>query len=154
MKYFITIIVCCLISGFMYGKPSKKAADDQQETIDVGYGTVKKKNNTTPRNGISGEELQRTGETNLLRALEGRVPGLVISTSGNPSDEPSVMMRGMTSINLSNEPLYIVDDVEVGSLDFVNIYDVDYVEIMKDASIYGSRGANGAIIVHTKTGAK
>ena len=154
MKYIITIIFCCLITGGVQGKPSKKTADGQQENIDIGYGTIKKKNNTTPRNGISGEELQRSGETNLMRALEGRIPGLVITTSGRLGDEPSVTMRGMTSINLSNEPLYIVDGVEVGSLDFVSIYDVDYVEVMKDASIYGSRGANGAIIVHTKTSEK
>lgn len=62
----------------------------------------------------------------------------------------SVVIRGINSINCSTEPLYVVDGVEVSSLDFVNIYDVESVEVMKDAFIYGSRGANGAILVKTK----
>ncbi len=59
-------------------------------------------------------------------------------------------MRGLNSIKLSQTPLFIVDGIEVTTLTNVSVWDVDYVEVLKDASIYGSRGANGAILVHTK----
>lgn len=60
------------------------------------------------------------------------------------------MIRGRNTLTGPTTPLFIIDGVVVDSLDFVNLYDVDYVEVLKDATIYGSRGANGVIIVHTK----
>ena len=123
-------------------------ADEDQHLVDVGYGFVKRREHTGVSNGISGEELQRTGATNVLMALQGKIPGLNVSGSG--FGEPNVSMRGVNSINLSQTPLFIVDGIEVTTLTNVSVWDVDYVEVLKDASIYGSRGANGAILVHTK----
>lgn len=117
--------------------------EEDQELVDIGYGFVSKRECTISRGGISGEELVRTGKTFLLDALQGKVAGLYISNG-------KALIRGINSINASTEPLYIVDNVIVSDLDMVSIYDVDYVEVMKDAGIYGSRGANGAIIVRTK----
>lgn len=111
--------------------------------VDYGYGFVKKREYTGVSDGISGEELARTGQTSIIQALAGKVAGLDVH--GN-----SVTIRGKKSFMLSNEPLYVVDGVIVNSFDGINIRDVDYVQVLKDASIYGSRGANGAIIVRTK----
>lgn len=121
-------------------------ADEDDELISYGYGFVKKRESTEVRNGISGEDLVRTGQRDIISALKGKVPGLVVSASGE------VTLRGIKSLTLSNEPLYLVDGVVVYDFSGINIHDVDYVEVLKDASIYGSRGANGAIIVYTKTG--
>ncbi|MCR5395690.1 MAG: TonB-dependent receptor plug domain-containing protein [Bacteroidales bacterium] len=125
-------------------------AVEDQELVDIGYGFVSRREQLTSSSGISGEVLRRTGETHLLPALRGLVPGLNIQASGQPGGDATVTIRGVKSLMLSNEPLYIVDGVVVSSLDFINIYDVESVEVMKDASIYGSRGANGAILVHTR----
>lgn len=125
--------------------------NEDEELVNLGYGFVKKRECTTSRAGISGEELIRTGQTNILAALQGRVAGLNITASGAPGNRAQVTMRGINSINLDCTPLFVIDDIVVSTLDMVNLYDVDYVEVMREASIYGSRGANGAIIVHTKT---
>lgn len=129
---------------------SIRETSESQDLVDIGYGFVKRREATLPSNTISGEELVRSGQTNILNALAGKVPGLNISTNNRPGGEASVNIRGIQSINLPSTPLYIVDGIEQSSLMHISIYDVDYVEVMKDASIYGSRGANGAIIVHTK----
>lgn len=118
--------------------------EEDEELVDLGYGFVKKRECTQPRNGISGEDLVRTGQRDILSALKGKVPGLDITSSG-------VTLRGVHSLMASNEPLYVVDGIVVPNFNGISIYDVDYVEVMKDASIYGSRGANGAILVHTKS---
>ncbi len=126
-------------------------AHEDEELVNWGYGYVKKRESLEVSNGISGEELIHMGQTNLLAALQGRVPGLNIGPSYMGQD-PKVTMRGINSINAPQTPLYIVDGVEVESLEFINVYDVDRVEVLKEASIYGVRGSNGAIIVTTKRG--
>ncbi|MBO4660563.1 MAG: TonB-dependent receptor plug domain-containing protein [Prevotella sp.] len=123
-------------------------AEEDQRLVDIGYGFVEYRENTGVSNGISGDELRRSGHTDILAALQGRIPGLYITNVR--FGEAEVMIRGRNSINLSSTPLYVVDGIVVESLSMVNINDVDYVEVMKVATIYGSRGANGAIIVHTK----
>lgn len=119
--------------------------DEDQDLVDIGYGFVKRRECTISQSRISGEDLVRTGKTFLLDALQGKVAGLYISNG-------KALIRGMTSLTLSNEPLYILDGVEVDSFDMVSIYDVDYVEVLKDSNIYGVKGANGVIIVKTKGG--
>ena len=129
-------------------------AEPGDELVDLGYGFVKKRECTICRNGISGEELIRSGQSTLMAALQGRVPGLNISISNTPGYQSSAYIRGISSINLDCTPLYVVDGVIVNSLDYISVYEVDYVEVLKEASIYGARGANGAILVHTKRGGK
>ena len=123
-------------------------AVEDQELVDIGYGFVKRREFTGVSNAISGDELRRSGQNNLWTALQGRIPGLVIETDN--FGEAEITMRGKNSFVAPSTPLFIVDGVVVDSLDFINLYDVDYVEVLKDATIYGSRGANGVIIVHTK----
>ncbi|MBQ0057567.1 MAG: TonB-dependent receptor plug domain-containing protein [Bacteroidales bacterium] len=127
-----------------------KSADEDVEMADLGYGFVKRREVIQATNGISGEVLRRTGRTNVLDALQGLVPGLTVRNNSEFGNNATVSMRGVNSINSPITPLFFVDGVEVSSLDFVNIYDVESVEVMKEASIYGSRGANGAILVKTK----
>lgn len=121
--------------------------EEDQELVDIGYGFVKRRESTGVSDGISGEELIRTGQKDILSALKGKVAGLDITPSG-------VTIRGKKSFMLSSEPLYVVDGVIVSSFIGINLHDVDYVEVLKDASIYGTRGANGAILVHTKSASK
>lgn len=127
-------------------------ASYDQELVNLGYGFVKRRAHTGFSSGISGEQLVRSGRTNILDALQGLVPGLVITSGRSPGFGSTALIHGPSSINSSTEPLYVVDGVIVNSLDFINVYDVEHVEILKDASIYGSRGANGAILVTTKRG--
>lgn len=117
--------------------------DEDQELVDIGYGFVKRRECTISDGRVSGDELRRTGKTFILDALQGKVAGLTVSGG-------KALIRGMNSLLLSNEPLYIVDGMEVDDLAMVSIYDVDYVEVLKDANIYGVKGANGVIIVKTK----
>lgn len=130
------------------GDQFEATAESSTELENLGYGYVSRRESVSSSAGISGEVLRRTGRVNLLDALQGLVPGLTIRV--NHMGQTEVNIRGLNSINCSTEPLYIVDGVMVSSLDFVNIYDVECVEVMKDAFIYGSRGSNGAILVTTK----
>ncbi len=124
-------------------------ANNDDELANTGFGYVKRREYTGVSSEISGERLRATGSRDILGALKGLVPGLVISgTSG----DRSVNIRGIKSLMLSNEPLYVVDGIVVSSIDHISLYDVDHVEVIKDGSQYGSRGANGAIVVTTKTG--
>ncbi|MDE6117057.1 MAG: TonB-dependent receptor plug domain-containing protein [Duncaniella sp.] len=123
-------------------------ATQDDELVNIGYGYVKRREFTGVSSGISGATLRGTGERSILKALVGLVPGLNISQNNG---DMNVNIRGERSLMLSSTPLYIVDGVQVSSLDFISIYDVDHVEVLKDASQYGSRGANGAILVTTKS---
>lgn len=129
-----------------------ESAEEDDMLIDLGYGYVKSRECTVSRGGISGAELRKSGRTSILAALEGRIPGLNISSGGPFGQDHTVYIRGVNTFVGDSTPLYVVDGVVVNSLDFININDVDYVEVMKEGSIYGARGANGVISVHTYQG--
>lgn len=124
--------------------------EEDASLADLGYGFVKRREHVGVSTGISGEELLKTNCYSLLDALQGKIPGLFIRPTNKVGDQPFVAIRGINSANGSSEPLYIIDGVICESLDGVSIFNIDYVEVVKDASIYGARGANGAIMVHTK----
>ena len=121
-------------------------ATQDDDLVDTGFGYVKRREYTGSSNGLKGETLRRSGRTNLLEALSGMVAGLTVTQVGGRL-VPNI--RGQRSLTLSNEPLYIVDGSEVESIDNISVYDVEHVEILKDASRYGMKGANGAILVTT-----
>ena len=123
-------------------------AQEDEDLAALGYGFIKRRESITPSSGISGDVLVRIGRSSILECLRGLVAGLNIGPDGK------VNIRGINSLNAPQDPLYLVDDVQVDNLDFINIYDVDHVEVLKDASIYGAQGANGAILVYTKRGGK
>lgn len=134
------------------GDQISPVAMEDEDLVNWGYGFVKRRESLDVSNGISGEDLIRSGRTNILEALQGRVPGLNVSTTSRLGADPEVRMRGISSLNLPLTPLFIVDGIIVETLEFVNVYDVDHVEILKDGSVYGAQGANGAILVTTKRG--
>ena len=121
-----------------------------EEVVVVGYGTMKKKDLTGSVSTVSSDKLTAVPVANAAEALQGKMAGVQITASeGSPDASVSIRVRGGGSITQSNEPLYIVDGVEVSTLDFVNVYDVYNVEVLKDGSMYGSKGACGVILVHT-----
>lgn len=125
----------------------KFEAQEDKELVNIGYGFVKRREYCSSSSGIPGEVLVRTGRTNILDALQGLVPGLTVSNG-------RAVIRGIGTINSSSDPLFILDGVEVPSLSFVNLNDVERVEVQKDGSIYGVKGANGVILVTSKHGRK
>ena len=129
---------------------------DLDEVVVVGYGEQKKVNLTGAVSTISGEEFEERPVTELTKALQGSVPNLnVVFGSGQPGTSGSVNIRGNTSIN-GGGPLILIDGV-LGTLDRVNVNDVESVTVLKDASaaaVYGARGAFGVILVTTKSGGK
>ena len=129
--------------------------EEDQQLVDLGFGFVSRREYTGVSNYISGEELRRSGANNVLSALQGRVPGLNITGApGQGGQNMQVNIRGERSFTADPTPLFLIDGVVVPSFEGLNLNDIDYVEVMKEASVYGSNGANGAIILHTKTAGK
>lgn len=131
-----------------------------EEVVVVGYGTVKKSDLTGSVASVTRDEINSIPAANVLQALTGRVAGVNISqNTGAPGAQMSIQIRGTNSIQGGNEPLYVIDGFPTNQsmLLSLNSSDIESMEILKDASataIYGSRGANGVVIVTTKKGAK
>jgi TonB-linked SusC/RagA family outer membrane protein len=128
-----------------------------KDVVIVGYGTQRKSQLTGAISSISAKEISELPISNTQQALQGRVAGIdVINSSNRPGSEPRVTIRGRRSFNAGNEPLYVVDGIPLGGgIGDINPQDIQSIEVLKDASataIYGSRGANGVIIVTTKRG--
>ena len=128
------------------------------EVVVVGYGTQKKSDLTGSIAVVNVEEMTKSSYPTLSKALEGRAAGVnVMAISGQPGAGATVKVRGIGSITLSSEPLYVVDGISVGPeiLTTLNPNDIESTQILKDASataIYGARGANGVILITTKKG--
>ena len=101
-------------------------------------------------NYISGDELRKSGYRTVIESLQGRVPGLNITGGGGNGAARDVSMRGTRSITDSGMPVLVLNGMVVPDFDGISLNDVDYVEVLKEAGIYGAGGSNGAIIVHTK----
>lgn len=135
--------------------PVAGALDD---VVIVGYGTQKKKDLTGSISSVAAGDYKDQPVLNVAAALQGRVAGLGVSSpSGAPGKEAKIHIRGANSINSSNSPLYVVDGIALSSIGLgdINVNDITSMEVLKDASataIYGSRGANGVILINTKSG--
>ncbi|HTM94045.1 MAG TPA: TonB-dependent receptor plug domain-containing protein, partial [Flavisolibacter sp.] len=130
--------------------------DNQMENVVViGYGVQKKKLVTGANLQVKGEDLQKQSTTNALQALQGQAPGMQItSSSGQPGDGFNVIIRGKGTIG-DFGPLFIVDGVQGVDVRSINPADIESIDVLKDAAsaaIYGSRAANGVILVTTRTG--
>ena len=129
-----------------------------EEVVVVGYGTVKKTDLTGSVSSISSEDYSKMPVNNFSTAIQGRAAGVSIATqSGAPGGAVKIRIRGSNSINGNNDPLYVVDGIQLAttSIQDVNPNDIQSIEVLKDASataIYGSRGANGVIMITTKKG--
>lgn len=126
------------------------------ELVVVGYGQVKKKDVTTAISSVSTDEINSRPIVSTAQALQGKAAGVsVIQPNGMPGGKTSIRVRGTTSFNGSNSPLYVVDGVPVDNINFLAPTDIADLQILKDASsaaIYGSRAANGVILITTKSG--
>ena len=131
--------------------------NNMEEVVVVGYGSVKKKDLTGSVVSIKGSEAVKVSTTNVMEALQGKVPGAdIVLTHGTSNSTASVLLRGHRSLAGGNGPLYIIDGAG-GSVNDLNPNDIESIEVLKDASataIYGSRGANGVILITTKSGKK
>lgn len=129
-----------------------------QEVVVVGYQTQRKADLTGSIAVVSTDEIKTTSNTDPMRALQGKVPGMTITANGSPSGVGTVRIRGIGSFNSSQDPLYIVDGVPTTrALNSLNANDIESMQVLKDAasaSIYGSRASNGVIIITTKQGKK
>ena len=130
-----------------------------EEVVAIGYGTVKKSDLTSAISSIKGEELKMRITTRLDEALQGQLSGVTVQqSSGIPGAAPRILVRGVGSINAGNNPLYVVDGFpleDASVIANINGSDIESIEVLKDAAsaaIYGSRGANGVVIVTTKKG--
>ncbi len=143
-------------------KVSVQLKEDTQtldEVVVVGYGTMRKSDVTGSIATAKGEELTKQQSFSALENLRGKVSGVnIFSNSSQPGAYSNrVVIRGMSTINSSSDPLYVVDGVVMENFDLVNPNDIESMEVLKDASaaaIYGARGANGVIMVTTKRGKK
>ncbi len=127
------------------------------QVVVVGYGTQKKADLTGSVSVVNAEQLKKTSNSNISTMLEGKVAGVQITTDGQPGADPSVRIRGIGSFG-STAPLYVIDGVPMGTTirDF-SPNDIATIQVLKDAAagaIYGSRAANGVIIITTKSGMK
>lgn len=135
------------------------------EVVVIGYGTARKSDLTGAVGSVKEEQLKERPAPSLNQALQGKVSGVQVNVnSGRPGGRSNVRIRGFSSINSSNNPLYVVDGVMLpqgtqnqysSAIDYINPNDIVSVEVLKDASstaIYGARGANGVILVQTKKG--
>jgi TonB-linked SusC/RagA family outer membrane protein len=125
------------------------------EVVVVGYGVQKKKLTTGATVQVKGENVERMKTMNVLDALKGQTPGVsIMSTSGQPGEGYKVSIRGLGTVGKAT-PLYIVDGVQTSDIGYLNNADIESIDVLKDAAtaaIYGSRAANGVILVTTKKG--
>lgn len=134
--------------------------DDAQmleETVVIGYGVQKKSVVTAAISSITSDDLKATAQTRVDNVLQGMTSGVtVIQSSGAPDAGTQVRIRGIGTIN-NSEPLYIVDGLPAGSIDYLNPNDIERIEVLKDAAsgaVYGARAANGVVLITTKKGSK
>ncbi|QHV95683.1 SusC/RagA family TonB-linked outer membrane protein [Spirosoma endbachense] len=129
-----------------------------EEVIVVGYGTQIRRDVTSAVSSVSEKDFKGQPVTRLDQVLQGRVPGVQVTNSGGaPGGEVRIRVRGANSLSGDNDPLYVVDGFIGADFTTINPEDIASIEVLKDASatsIYGSRGANGVIIITTKTGKK
>ncbi len=127
-----------------------------EEVVVIGYGSVKRKDVTTAVSTVSTDDLQQRPILSAAQAMQGKAAGVsVIQPTGQPGGDMSIRVRGTTSFNGSNDPLYVVDGVPVDNIKFLSPNDIASMQILKDASsaaIYGSRAANGVVLITTKAG--
>jgi TonB-linked SusC/RagA family outer membrane protein len=125
------------------------------EVVVIGYGTVRRTDLTGSVASIKGGDIKAQGVSDVTRSLQGRMPGVAIeSAGGDPGSGTRILIRGVGSFNNSS-PLYIVDGVQVANINNLNQTDIESIDVLKDASaaaIYGSRAANGVVLVTTKSG--
>lgn len=158
----------------VYDVALKEENNTLEEVVVVGYGVKKKKDLTGSIVSVNAEDIASRPVVNAVQAMQGKAAGVDVSTNERPGTVGNITIRGARSISASNAPLYVVDgipmntrlltdattgkisvDANSGGIDFLNPTDIETIDVLKDASataIYGSRGANGVVIITTKKG--
>jgi TonB-linked SusC/RagA family outer membrane protein len=135
----------------------KEEATELNEVVAIGYGTMKKSDLTGAIGSVSGDKLKSSPVSGIDKALQGQLAGVTVnSNSGQPGSDAIVRVRGIGTVN-KESPIYVIDGVITDNIAFLNPSDITRIDVLKDASstsIYGSRGANGVIIITTKQGEK
>lgn len=132
--------------------------DQLENVVVIGYQTASKKSVTTAISSVDASEIKSYSTGNVASAIQGKLPGVqIFSGAGTPGSQPTIIIRGLSSLTGNTTPLVIVDGNEIGynGLNFINPNDIETVDVLKDASasaIYGSRGGQGVILITTKRG--
>lgn len=126
------------------GDLTAKGAEDQ-DIIAMGAGFVKKREYLGPQSGVTGEQLAATGQSDFIKAMRGMIPGVSLTP-----DETNLVVRNSMSVNSNSAPLWIVDGSESLTPPSLTVMEIEKVEVLKDGAMYGTRGANGVIIVTLK----
>lgn len=154
----------CLIAALYFGinvsgqeTPRDTTLKEQniEEVVMIGYGTRKKVDNTTSISSINSEEITKTKVLNATQAIQGKAAGVTVTASDLPGSTPTILIRGLGTVQSGRQPLYVVDGLFVENINNINTNDILTYDILKDASalaIYGNRGSNGVIIITTKSG--
>ncbi len=135
----------------------KSVNESLTDVVVVGYATVKRKDVTGAVAGINQKDIRSRPVDNAVQAMQGKVAGVDISSNERPGTVPTINIRGVRSLTASNSPLFVVDNIPLitGGIENLNPSDIESIDVLKDASataIYGSRGANGVVIITTKQG--
>ena len=130
-------------------------AAELQDVVVTGYATVKKKDLTGAIAGINSKDIRARQVDNTLQAMQGKVAGVDVTSNERPGTVGSITIRGVRSLTASNSPLFVVDGIPLstGGIEYLNPNDIESIDVLKDASataVFGSRGANGVVIVTTK----
>lgn len=145
------------VSGSQINISLEPDQQDLEEIVVVGYGTQRKRDVTGAISRVSGAELQERPVQNISEALQGKAAGVSVGSNIRPGETPAITIRGNRSLRAENDPLIVVDGIPLisGSLGDISPNDIETLDVLKDASataIYGSRAANGVILVTTKKG--
>lgn len=132
-----------------------EGATSLDEVVVVGYGTLRERDLTSAITTIRSDDIIKTPNAQAMQALQGRVAGVQIVSSGAPGAAPTVRIRGVGSFEGGAAPLYVVDGMFFDNIDFLNPNDIETISVLKDASasaIYGVRAANGVVVIETRSG--
>ena len=142
--------------GFAQSKDSLSKETSIKEVVVVAFGKQKKEEITGSVQSLKAKDLSNLQNGNILQGIGGKVAGVQVISSGQPGSQPTIRMRGIGSINASSDPLIVLDGIPYsGNLNSIAASDIESISFLEDASsnaLYGSRGANGVIIVNTKRG--
>jgi len=135
----------------------KTLVSNLDEVVVVGYGTQRRGDLTGAISSVTSQEISEVASLNAMQAIQGKVAGVNVMQNGwNPGSDATIRIRGRRSFNASNDPLYVIDGIPiVRGLNEINPSEIESMEVLKDASataIYGSRGANGVVLITTKRG--
>ncbi len=131
---------------------------DLEEVVVIGYGQISRKDVTSSITTINADEMNMGVYSNAVEALQSRVPGLVLTSDSNPNTSPTITLRGSSSLRTGDamSPYYVIDGIPGASISLISPSDIESIDVLRDASataIYGSKAANGVIIITTKRGA-